>query len=137
MDAYVDAHGNNEGSFFGSGWADGVAAAKESVQEEFIDLFRKLDSKQLTEQSDLDLKQKDLELNRIYQKIQNNKNLDSEVAASVSRRGVKETQRKWIKYRDAWLAFAIVKFPTVSKYSLNATLTADRISRLKKIPEEQ
>lgn len=137
LDAYVEAHGYNEASFAGSGWADGVGGAKQSVQKEFIDLFKKLDSKQLAEQTELDFEKKDSELNRIYQEIQNNKNLDSEVAASVSRRGIKETQRKWIKYRDAWLAFATVSFPLVSKHSLNATLTEDRISRLEKIPKEQ
>lgn len=137
LDAYVDTHAHKEASFAGSGWAEGVSDAKQSVQKEFIDLFKKLDSKQLPKKSELDFKKTDSELNRIYQEIQNNKNFDSEVAAAVTRRGIKESQRKWIKYRDAWLAFATVRFPTVSKHSLSAALTEDRISKLVKIPKEQ
>lgn len=133
LDTYATAHAENELDAAGTGWADAVFATKKSVQKEFIDLFTKLDSNQLKEQSELDFKKRDKELNRIYQDLQNNNNLDSEVAAAPSRRGIKNTQRIWIQYRDAWLAFATLKFTTVSQHSLSAALTSNRIEMLKEI----
>ncbi|MEK7358236.1 MAG: lysozyme inhibitor LprI family protein, partial [Bdellovibrionota bacterium] len=85
---------------------------------------------------ELEFKKKDSELNRIYRAIQKNENLDTGVAAAPSRIGIQDTQRNWIQYRDAWLAFANLKFSTVSQYSLSAALTSDRIRMLKKITAE-
>ncbi len=136
LDVYATAHAENELDAAGTGWADAVIAEKESVLKEFIELFRKLDSKRLKAQSELEFKKKDSELNRIYRAIQKNENLDTGVAAAPSRIGIQDTQRNWIQYRDAWLAFANLKFSTVSQYSLSAALTSDRIRMLKKITAE-
>ncbi len=79
------------------------------------------------------LKRKDTELNQVYQALQANEIIDYQGAGAPSRRGIKKTQRAWIKYRDAWWAFAGLNFPGISKSSLETVLTADRISRLRKI----
>ena len=129
--------GDNEANAPGTGWADSVAADKNFVRKEFIDLIRKFESKNLKVQSQSNFKRQDAELNRVYNSLLKNKGLDSiRDAALVTRKGLRETQRDWVTYRDAWLEFTKVKFPNVSQDTLKATLTADRISLLKRIEQK-
>ncbi|GEM_PF-889941 len=48
----------------------------------------------------------------------------------ITREGVRETERAWIAYRDAWLAFAPVAWPKASTEALAARLTRDRVGQL-------
>lgn len=48
----------------------------------------------------------------------------------ITRDGVRETERAWIAYRDAWLAFAPVAWPKASTEALAARLTRDRVGQL-------
>lgn len=136
MEAYASAHGENETNSPGTGWSDAVEAEKQNVRNEFIDLFKKLNSKQLKAQSQSDFKKKDAELNRIYQTLLKNKGLDSGIAAYMNREGLIETEREWVAYRDAWIEFAKTKFPATSASSLSATLTADRVSVLNRVTQQ-
>jgi uncharacterized protein YecT (DUF1311 family) len=51
-------------------------------------------------------------------------------AGDITRDGVRETERAWIVYRDAWLAFAPVAWPKASTEALAARLTRDRVGQL-------
>lgn len=133
LEAYATAHAENELNAVGTGWASAVDAAEKSVLKEFINIFKKLDSRHFEMASEMEFKKRDAELNRIYKKIQKNKNFDTESAAAPSRNGIKDTQRLWLQYRDAFLAFAALKFPDVSKSSLSALLTTQRVLKLKEI----
>ncbi len=48
----------------------------------------------------------------------------------ITHDGVRETERAWIAYRDAWLAFAPVAWPKASTEALAARLTRDRVGQL-------
>ncbi|MFT4251450.1 MAG: DUF1311 domain-containing protein, partial [Caulobacter sp.] len=48
----------------------------------------------------------------------------------ITRDGVRQTERAWITYRDAWLAFAPVAWPKASTEALAARLTRDRVGQL-------
>ncbi len=133
LSIYANAHADNESNSPGTGWADARAYHEKAILKNFIDYFKKLESQQMSAHSDLDFKNKDVELNRLYQSIQKNKNFDTGEAAATSRLGIKNTQRSWIKYRDVWVSFAILKFPSVDTHSLKTNLTADRITILAKI----
>lgn len=130
LEVYATAHADNESNSLGTGWADARNAHEEAILKEFIDYFKKMESQQMKVYSEIDFNQKDGELNKLYQALQKNENLDKADAAAVSRRGIKNTQRVWLKYRDAWIAFAKIKYPKVSSHSLSTSLTADRISKL-------
>ncbi|MBI1683954.1 lysozyme inhibitor LprI family protein [Caulobacter hibisci] len=51
-------------------------------------------------------------------------------AGDITRDGVRETERAWIAYRDAWLAFAPIAWPKASTEALAARLTRDRVGQL-------
>ena len=53
---------------------------------------------------------------------------------TLSKTEVASTERAWLRYRDAWLAFAKVKFPALSPDALLARLTRDRTAQLGDVP---
>ena len=56
--------------------------------------------------------------------------LRRETSGTVTAEGVRGAQRAWLGYRDAFLTFAAVKYPGVSRDSLAAHLTRLRIAAL-------
>lgn len=136
LSIYAKAHADNESNSPGTGWADARDYHEKEILIQFIDYFKKLESQKMSVKSELDFKNIDVELNKLYQSIQNNKNFDTGEAAAASRHGIKKTQLSWIRYRDEWVSFSILKFPSVDQYSLKAALTADRIKMLTKITSD-
>jgi uncharacterized protein YecT (DUF1311 family) len=49
---------------------------------------------------------------------------------TVTPNGVKLAQRAWLRYRDAWVKFGVVKYPAVSTDSWKTWLTQQRIPLL-------
>ena len=46
---------------------------------------------------------------------------------------LRDAQRKWIKYRDAWIAFATARYSSVPAIDWKMELTRERLDHLKKI----
>jgi uncharacterized protein YecT (DUF1311 family) len=72
-------------------------------------------------------------LNDLYLKIMGSKEFEW---GTVTKEGIKKTQRKWIQYRDAWATFAKVKCAQVDENSLKTIITKERIEQLKGFLEE-
>ncbi|MBK8804210.1 MAG: DUF1311 domain-containing protein [Fibrobacteres bacterium] len=71
-------------------------------------------------------------LNRVYKRIQRD---TASPMGTVQREGIRRTQRKWLLYRDAWVRFARVKYPTFDEISIKDWLTRDRIKELEDLAE--
>ena len=70
----------------------------------------------------------DAELNRIYAEL-----IKSDRKDGVSAAAIRATQRSWLAYRDAWVAFAALRYPLLPADSLKAALTQWRIKQLKRL----
>jgi uncharacterized protein YecT (DUF1311 family) len=77
-----------------------------------------------------DFAKADKELNDVYSKIMNSK---VDTLGTITKEGIKMTQRKWILYRDAWVAFASVRCPKVTANALQTILTKERVEQLKEL----
>lgn len=75
----------------------------------------------------------DKELNLIYGKLM--KLPKPDYAGAVEKDGIRDTQRLWLKYRDAWIAFGAVRYPSVSADAWTAMLTARRNAQLNALLE--
>ncbi len=71
-------------------------------------------------------------LNATYKKVlmRLNANSDSGPYGTVTAEGVRATQRLWLGYRDAWVRFAAVRYPTVAADAWRAWLSHDRSGAL-------
>jgi uncharacterized protein YecT (DUF1311 family) len=78
----------------------------------------------------------DAKLNAVYAKIMNAKTTNLNPEPNVTKESIKATQRTWIKYRDAWVAFGAIRCPTTSAASLKTALTKERTKQLEELLEE-
>jgi uncharacterized protein YecT (DUF1311 family) len=76
----------------------------------------------------------DAEMNRVYQKILAAPQDADGYGSTVGRNDVRNAQRAWLGYRDAFLAFAKVHYPTMSQADLEAQLIRGRIAKLNALP---
>lgn len=76
-----------------------------------------------------DFRRADAALNASYGKL-----MKADLSQStVTPGGVRETQRAWIKYRDAWVQFGTVKYPRISADTWRTTLTRTREAMLREV----
>ncbi|MDD5059000.1 MAG: DUF1311 domain-containing protein [Sideroxydans sp.] len=76
----------------------------------------------------------DKTLNQLYKEIMRAESMTEWSTrlgyTTITKEGVKITQKSWLKYRDAWVAFGQTKYPSVAPHSWKALLTERRIKTL-------
>jgi uncharacterized protein YecT (DUF1311 family) len=103
--------------------------AEEEARDSFLALLRDLAAGHAPRYDAGGYRAADARLNAAYRKrMQATVPVDS--PGAVTREGIRDAQRAWLRYRDAFLAFAAVKYPSVSRDSLAAWLTDQRIAML-------
>ncbi len=129
-DQYFDIRSENEVDQSGTARAALSIGETSSQEEEFIRTLEKLEQKKLPKYSDQQFKDADSRLNTVYQKIQDKK--DPEYG-TITKKGIRGTQRAWLKYRDAWVRFCAKKYPDCSADSIKTYLTLKRIKELEEL----
>lgn len=132
-EAFVSARSDGEIDLNGTARAAMQIAAEEKAEAAFLDTLRRLAAGGAPAFSPADYRAADAALNAAYRET-----MAALPAAgspdlgpgSVTREGVRAAQRAWLRYRDAFLAFARVKFPDLASDSLAAWLTRQRIEML-------
>jgi Lysozyme inhibitor LprI len=128
MNDYVEAKADNEVDMSGTARGALSIGAKEEEEERFVAALEGLISGDLPHASGRDFAQTDAKLNALYEKLQKQRdNLDW---GTVTKEGIKKTERAWLHYRDAFVGFARVKYPSRSPEDLKQALTVDRIKSL-------
>lgn len=119
----VDQSGSARGAF--------VVEDREAQEEEFFDSLLSFDQDDFPAYKDQDFIQADREMNLVYKKIQRLGSNDSNFWGTVTKHDIKESQKAWLKYRDAWVVFAKQKYPSVSAAAWKTWLTLTRTARIK------
>jgi len=102
--------------------------AHDHVIDDFIATLERMEAGTILSASQADYAKVDTELNRNYRKALEDK--DRYEYTTMTPEGVRSTERAWITYRDAMLAFAGKFFPKIPRRALAAKLTEDRASSL-------
>ena len=127
--AFFDASSQYEVDLSGTGRAAFEIEAHAALDEDFVSAVERFELGHLPTFSPDEFRQSDAKLNSVYAKIQATKPA-SEPIGSVTPEGVKTTERLWLRYREAWVAFGQVKFPRVTKESWRTWLTEQRVKML-------
>jgi hypothetical protein len=98
-------------------------------EDAFLAFLDRLERGKGVKASRADLPSADRDINIVYRQIQDRRDFS---AGSVTQSNIQNTQKAWLKYRDAWLAFAKVRYPDVPQDAIAATLTLERINMLRK-----
>jgi uncharacterized protein YecT (DUF1311 family) len=126
-DRYFQVHAENEVDQSGTARAALSIADTASQEEQFAGILELLEKRSLPPCSSSELRDADARLNDVYGKVQANRDLEG---GTVTRGGIRNTQRMWLRYRDAWLKFCRKRYPACSADSIKCYLTQKRIKEL-------
>jgi uncharacterized protein YecT (DUF1311 family) len=103
------------------------------LNDAFVAALERFEQGQLPKFSAAQFEQADAEMNSTYSTLEEDSDVRDEEAApsSITAKGIKITQRAWLRYRDAWVAFGQLKYPSVTAESWKAWLTRERIEMWK------
>jgi len=129
--AYSEAHGEWEIDASGLLRAANEIGAEQNLRDKFLKALRSFEKGDLPHGSADDFAKADARLNALYRKVLASAEEHKSDLGAVQPKGVRTAERAWLKYRDAWVVFAKLRYPSVSPESWLTLLTADRIAVLK------
>lgn len=127
--AFVEAHGAGEVDLSGTARAAMTIEAEEALRDEFLALLQDLAAGRAPRAGAGAYAEADRRLNSAYRAALAAA-VPAESPGAVTREGIRDAQRAWLRYRDAMLAFAAVKFPAARRDGLAAWLTEKRTAML-------
>jgi uncharacterized protein YecT (DUF1311 family) len=124
FDAYAEAHASGETNLSGTLRVALQVGAEERLRDQFLEMIRLLEAGDAPAFSAQQMRMADAVLNSAYrQALRANRGGGAE---AVGPDGIRDAQRAWLRYRDAFLAFAAIRYPNARRHSLAAWLTRQR-----------
>jgi hypothetical protein len=97
---------------------------EQGLRDQFADMLQRLSAGRAPRFTPGQFGTEDLQLNQAYRARLEDERLYDAPGMSVA--SLQNAQRAWLRYRDAFLAFARVKYPGVARESLAAWITRNR-----------
>jgi hypothetical protein len=126
-DAFFNLRVDNEVDLSGTGRSAFMIEEQRSLENDFLAVVALIEGGKFPVFSQTQLAQADGALNSVYRKIQKAPDFHY---GTVTREGIKQTQRAWIVYRDAWVVFADGRQYGVAPESIKTHLTRKRTRML-------
>lgn len=126
--AFFDSRSDVEVDQSGTGRNAFVTEERAKLEDGLVDALELLAKKSPPAAKAEDFKAADAELNKAYSSIMKKKDFEY---GTVTRDGIRDTQRLWIPYRDAFVALAAKAEPAVPADAWRAWLTKQRIEMLR------
>jgi len=128
-EVFFDTRISNEVDLSGTARAAFQSVEQNSLEKDFLNEIVKAGSHTFLTYSDKDFSKADSMLNVTYKKIMAKK-VGPYDWGTVTKDGIKKTERKWILYKNAWVEFCKTVFPSISDSSLQTFFTKQRIDEL-------
>lgn len=132
--ASFEASSRNEVDMNGMHRTAFMLRVETSLNDDFLAALQEFEAGQLPKFPALEFSKVDAELNSIYSKIQSDPKNNICEDSTLTPGGVKIAQRAWLHYREAWVKFGHLKYPSVTPESWRTWLTQDRVKILKDLP---
>ncbi len=137
-DAYVESVERDETYKGGTMRGMRAAWAADGLEEDFAAALKRYESGNLPHASAAEYQSHDLELNRAFREALRSaeRMIASDDADGLSSFeeiqpvGIRKTERAWLIYRDAWVAFATLHYPGTTREAWLDELTQSRVHRL-------
>ncbi|MDH5180354.1 MAG: DUF1311 domain-containing protein [Gammaproteobacteria bacterium] len=131
-DIFWDTHSSEEQDMSGTARASIAIAEHAELKEAFLTAIRGFEAGRFPAAGNF--KQVDAELNTIYRQIMAKEK--PEQYGTVTKQGIRDTQRKWLRYRDAFVKFALQRYPGKTADYWRNWLTVNRNAQLKVFLED-
>lgn len=129
-EAYAHAHAAGEIDLSGTARAMFQIDAEQTIRDDFLAALESFEAGKYPRGSAKEFEDADTELNSCYRKAIGNAEKHEKEYGAVQPDGIRGAERKWLKYRDSWVAFAKLRYPTVPSEAWLILLTSDRASIL-------
>jgi uncharacterized protein YecT (DUF1311 family) len=126
--AFFSARSAGEVDLSGTARAALQSEEEERLEASFAALLDKLERNAVPPATAAGLADADRKLNAVYQQVMKTEKPDW---GSITKDGIREAERKWPMYRDAWADFARLKYPRAGPTAVKVRLTRDRTDMLK------
>jgi uncharacterized protein YecT (DUF1311 family) len=130
QEAYARAHAAGEIDTSGTARAMYQINEEDTLREDFIEALRVFESGKYPRGSAQDSQDADVRLNSEYRKVLSEAEKHKSEYGAVQPDGIRNAERAWLKYRDAWVEFAKLRYPAASDHAWLVLLTNDRVSIL-------
>ena len=128
--AYALAHGNGEIDLSGTARAMYQIDAGQTLRDDFLAAVQSFESGRYPSGSPATFAAADARLNQAYEKAVAYTEAHKSDYRAVQLEGIRDAERAWLKYRDAWVAFAKLRYPAVPAEAWLTLLSQDRTSIL-------
>jgi uncharacterized protein YecT (DUF1311 family) len=131
-EAYVIARGRGETDQGGTIRGLRVNGVEERMRDKFLAALQSFEAGHFPHGSESDFRRVDAELNVLYRRAiaaadAHKKDYDG----AIQPEGIRDAELTWLKYRDAWVAFAKLSFPTTDSNAWLTLLTTNRAASLR------
>ena len=127
---YARAHAAGEIDLSGTARAMYQIDAEQTLQDDLLAALRQFDAGRYPTGSAAAYREADARLNVAYRKALYGAGEHKTEYGAVQPEGIRQAERAWLKYRDAWIAFAKLRYPQVPSTPWLILLTKDRTSIL-------
>jgi hypothetical protein len=126
-ESFWTAHANHEVDLSGTRRGAAVVEEEASLRSAFLTALSKFEQGQLPSGSEAEYRSSESQLNRVYKDT-----LKKDLSfAEITPDGIRATERAWIPYRDAWLAFGAARYPSVHAEAWKTWLNLIRTRQLR------
>jgi uncharacterized protein YecT (DUF1311 family) len=129
-EAYAHAHADGEIDLSGTARAMFQIDAEQTLRDDFLAALQTFEAGKYPNGSAKAYEEADALLNSAYRKAISDAEEHMKEYGAVQPNGIRDAERAWLRYRDAWVAFARLRYPDVSQEAWLILLTRDRISIL-------
>ncbi len=114
---FADTRADNEVDMSGTARAAMSIDEKQGQDDDFLGMLRSLAENKAPTFTPQQLEAADAKLNAVYRQVQ--QRADPSPWGTVTKDGIRSTQRAWLRYRDAWTAFVAAKHPVLADREAN------------------
>ena len=129
-EAFIDARGSGEVDLSGTARASMVLNEEKRQRDAFFASLKAFEAGKLPRSGSAAYAARDRELNAVYQQL---KRLPESQFTTVKMADIQATQRLWLRYRDAWVEFGKLRYPSVPADAWRAYFTQQRTVMLKSL----
>jgi uncharacterized protein YecT (DUF1311 family) len=123
---------NNEIDLTGTARAMFALSDRGKLRDQFLINLQRFSKSDIPQATAADVNNLDAQMNVLYQKIMQAP--EDAFVGTVKPPGIRDTQRAWLKLRDAWIDFAKSAYPGLSSERVMAQLIRLRLNQLRLLP---
>jgi uncharacterized protein YecT (DUF1311 family) len=140
-DAFFEARVANEVDASGTGRVAFAVFESEALEQGLLGHVQAFERGELPHGGDADLQQADRRLNAAYAAARTAAAPEEPDASfgplgTIRPEGIRDAERAWLRYRDAWVAFGALRYPSVAPAAWKHHFTVEREAQLRELNPE-